>query len=106
MVYPSYYIDPNYNPNNASQGCGLSPALKISQSIIKNLSGNPNVDMILTFHHTPIRDHHPDFLKRKNQCLVSEKHIQITENTESSFVEACRSNNRWENFKKRVAEVK
>ena len=40
VVYPSYYINQNFNSNNASQGCGLSPTLKISQSIIKILAEN------------------------------------------------------------------
>ena len=106
VVYPSYYINQNFNSNNASQGCGLSPTLKISQSIIKILAENPNIGKILTIHHTPIRDHHPDFRKFKNRCLVSENHIQITTDTESSLVEACGSNNKWKKFKRAVAEVK
>ena len=32
LMYPSYYIDPNYDSNNASQGCGLSRNLEICQS--------------------------------------------------------------------------
>ena len=83
----------------------LSRNLEICQSMIKIIMKNPNFDMILTSHHTPIRNH-PEFGERKNQCLVLEKHIQFNENTESSLLEACQSKGSWNQFRKSVVEVK